>query len=132
VGDGGVLVAIDAAAREATLFAAIFFLIGGVDDLLIDFIYAIRRIGMIFGRSARPAPVIGEGPAPRIVVFIAAWDESQVIGQMLRTALSRFDYPDYLLYVGTYPNDLATIAEVAKVAEGDARVRLVIGPFGIM
>ena len=38
MGDGGILVAIDAAAREATLFAAIFFLIGGVDYLLVDLI----------------------------------------------------------------------------------------------
>ena len=50
MGDGGILVAIDAAAREATLFAAIFFLIGGVDDLLVDLIYALRRTGMALGR----------------------------------------------------------------------------------
>ncbi|MET0310211.1 MAG: glycosyl transferase family protein [Sphingomonas sp.] len=131
MGDVGVLFAIDAAAREATLFAAIFFLIGGLDDLLVDFIYLIRRIGMIFGRLTRSGATdveIAETASPRIAVFIAAWDESRVIGQMLRTALARFDYPDYRLYVGTYPNDPATIGEVARVAEADARVRLVIGP----
>ena len=131
MGDGGILVAIDAAAREATLFAAIFFLIGGIDDLLVDLIYAIRRIGMALRRLVRPrgaGPAIVAAPILPIAVFIAAWDESQVIGRMLRSALARFDYPDYALYVGTYPNDPATIAEVARVAETDPRVRLVIGP----
>lgn len=131
MGDGGILVAIDAAARETTLFAAIFFLIGGIDDLLVDLIYAIRRIGMALRRLVRPrgaGQTIAAAPVIPIAVFIAAWDESQVIGQMLRSALGRFDYPDYALYVGTYPNDPATIAEVARVAETDRRVRLVIGP----
>lgn len=131
MGDGGILVAIDAASREATLFAAIFFLIGGIDDLLVDLIYAIRRMGMALRRWARPRGTereIAAAPAAPIAIFVAAWDESAVIGAMLRSALGRFDYPDYTLHVGTYPNDPATIAEVMKVAETDARVRLVIGP----
>lgn len=131
MGDGGILIAIDAAAREATLFAALFFLIGGIDDLLVDLIYGIRRIGMALRgltRSAPPARGLADAPPVRIAVFIAAWDESAVIGTMLRSTLARFDYPDYALYVGTYPNDQATIDAVAKVAERDARVRLVIGP----
>lgn len=131
MGSGGILVAIDAVTREVTLFAAIFFLIGGVDDLLVDLIYAVRRISVALRRLAAPrreGREIAAAPPIPIALFVAAWDESQVIGQMLRSALSRFDYPDYALYVGTYPNDPATIAEVAKVAEADSRVRLVIGP----
>ncbi|MBC9034405.1 glycosyl transferase family protein [Sphingomonas sp. JC676] len=130
MGDGGILVAIDAAAREATLFAAIFFLLGGIDDLLVDLIYAVRRIGVALRRLVLPRSEeqeIAAAPPIPIAIFVAAWDEAQVIGQMLRSALGRFDYPDYALYVGTYPNDPATIAEVARVAELDERVRLVIG-----
>lgn len=120
------IAAIDALAREATLFAAIWFLVGGLDDLAIDLIYAARRMRLRF--SPPPAPLAAEPPPGRIAVFVAAWDESMVIGAMLRAALSRFDHPDYRLYVGTYPNDPATIAEVAGVAREDDRVRLVIGP----
>lgn len=118
------IAAIDAAARETTLFAAIWFLIGGIDDFLIDLIYAARLIGARFPAppQAQVSPVAG-----RMAVFIAAWDEAPVIGVMLRTALARFDHPDYRLYVGTYPNDPATIAAVADIAATDARVRLVIG-----
>lgn len=131
MGDGGVLVAIDAATREATLFAAIFFLIGGIDDLLVDMIYAIRGTGLALRALVRPAPCAAGNdavPPVPIAVFIPAWDEAPVIGPMLRSTLARFDYPDYALYVGTYPNDPATIAEVAKLAQEDMRVRLVIGP----
>jgi bacteriophage N4 adsorption protein B len=121
----GLIIAIDAVAREATLFATLWFAVGGLDDLLVDLIYGVRRL---FGRrSALPAL---EGPVPpgRIVIFVPAWDESAVIGAMLRAALGRFDHPDYRIYVGAYPNDPPTIAAVAQVALEDARVRLVIGP----
>lgn len=120
------ITAIDAIAREATLFAAIWFLVGGVDDLLVDLIYIARWINLRPGLPIRPLSAQVDAPG-RIVVFVAAWDESCVIGQMLRAALARFEQSDYRIYVGTYPNDPATIAAVAAVAEQDARVRLVIG-----
>jgi len=127
VGYTTLIAAIDAAAREATLFAAIWFLVGGLDDLAVDFIYAVRRLKMRL-RPLAGTPSPEDVPPPgRIAVFIPAWDESAVIADMLRTALARFDHGDYLLYVGTYPNDRATIDAVAGVALQDTRVRLVIG-----
>lgn len=117
--------ALDAAAREMTLFAALWFVVGGLDDLLVDLIYLVQRLRG--GRVRLPA-LAGPVPPGRIVVFVPAWDESAVIGAMLRAALGRFDHPDYRIYVGAYPNDPATIAAVAQVALEDARVRLVIGP----
>jgi len=117
---------IDVMAREATLFAAIWFLAGGVDDLLVDLVYMGQRVrGWL--RGAAPEALPETVPDGRIAVFVAAWDESAVIGNMLRTALDRFDHPDYCIYVGAYPNDPATIGLVAEIAASDARVRLVIG-----
>jgi adsorption protein B len=122
VQDGGILiVAIDALAREATLFAAIWFLAGGIDDLAVDLVYFVHRLRR---RAAAPPPLPARG---RIAIFIPAWDESQVIGAMLRTALERFGRGEYRIYVGAYPNDRATIDAVAAVAAGNRRVRLVIG-----
>lgn len=125
MGAGQVLVAAaDLVAREATLFAAIWFLIGGIDDLAVDLIYLAGRV---FGVS-KPCTTVASNDAsstPGFAIFVAAWDESAVIGQMLRTALARLDYPDFRIYVGTYPNDPATIAAVQAVA--DSRIRLVIG-----
>ncbi len=65
-------------------------------------------------------------PAP-FAIFVAAWDEAAVIGGMLTAAVRRFDYPDYRIYVGTYPNDPATIAAARAVAALDPRVRVIVG-----
>jgi adsorption protein B len=132
LGAGGIVIAaVDAVARESMLFAAIGFLIGGLDDLAIDGVFLavwarrrLRRVdagdGMIADYPVKAAP-------RRFAVFVPAWDEAPVIAAMLRTTLARYGDADYRLYVGTYPNDRATIDAVAAVAELDARVRLVIG-----
>lgn len=117
---------VDSVAREAMLFAAVGLLIGGLDDIAVDAVYWTRRL---FGRDRGVA--IADLPAParpgRIAVFVPAWDEAAVIGDMLVTALARFRHPDYRIYVGLYPNDPATIDAVARVAGRDARVRGVVG-----
>lgn len=128
---GSVVAAVGWIAQEVALFAAIGFALGGIDDLAVDLAFAWLKLKRLV-RGKEPdasldAIVTADLPGP-IVIFIAAWDESAVIGAMLRNALTRYDYPDYRIYVGTYPNDGATIDAVACVAEGDARVRLVIGP----
>ncbi|RTL17892.1 MAG: hypothetical protein EKK50_08550, partial [Sphingomonadaceae bacterium] len=61
-------------------------------------------------------------------MFVAAWDEQAVIGQMLATAVARIDHPDYRLYVGVYPNDPGTIAAARAVAATDPRIRVIVGP----
>ena len=72
-----------------------------------------------------PACRCRNGPAGS-PIFVPAWDEAAVIGAMLAHARAAFGAADYLLYVGCYPNDPATIAAVRAAAGG--RVRLVIGP----
>ena len=132
VGAANLIAVLDALMREATLFAAIWFLIGGLDDLLVDIVYGVRMARAwanewFYGPAERET-LPEETPPGRIAVFVPAWDESAVIGRMLRSALTRFDHPDYRVYVGAYPNDPATIGAVAEVAEEDDRIRLVIGP----
>ncbi len=115
-----------AVAREVLLFAAFGFLVGGIDDLLVDFLYICGRLA---GRGRRLALDDLKPPdrPGRIAVFVPAWDEVSVIGRMLDAALRSVDHPDYRIYVGCYPNDPATIDAVASVAERDDRVRLVVG-----
>lgn len=124
------LAMIDGATHEAVLFAAIGFLLGGIDDLAIDSLYLFLWARNQFRARHKVAAI--ESPPPalpemRIAVFVAAWDESAVIGTMIRATLTRYEYPNYRLYVGTYPNDPATIAQVRACAEADPRVRLVTG-----
>jgi adsorption protein B len=111
--------------REAALFAAAGFLILGASDLCVDFIWLARAAKRRLSGEIREAPPAPERPG-RLAVFIPAWDEAGVIGAMLGHALTAFGAANYRLYVGCYPNDPATIAEVRRVATD--RVRLVVGP----
>ncbi|GAA0659272.1 adsorption protein B [Sphingomonas insulae] len=115
-----------AAARETMLFAAAGLLIGGIDDLIVDLCFIVHRLS---GRAARlSVDTLPQTATPAsFAVFVAAWDEEAVIGEMLATAVRRFDYPDYLLYVGVYPNDPGTIAAAQAVAATDRRVRVIVG-----
>ncbi len=132
VGAGGMgmtaVVWLDEVVREAMLFAAVGFLIGGIDDLAVDALYLARALRDRWRRT--PRPTLADFPIEyctgRIAVFVPAWDEAAVIGSMLRATLARFEHPDWRLYVGAYPNDRATIDAIADVAAGDVRVRLVL------
>ncbi|UUL82621.1 glycosyl transferase family protein [Sphingomonas qomolangmaensis] len=118
---------LDAVTHEVMLFAAIGFAIGGLDDLLVDMLYGIRLVALRLRRDTPLRLAMLRPPPTRIAVFVAAWDESEVIGGMVRTALARFGHGDYRIYIGTYPNDRATIDAVTAAARGDPRVRLVVG-----
>lgn len=116
---------VEAAARELALFAAAGFLIGGIDELLIDLTWAARAVRRLFVfRKRKRATVASLSPAQpgRFAVFIPAWDESAVIGAMLRHLLASFG--DCAVYVAVYPNDPATRAAVAEY--DDPRLRIAI------
>ncbi len=119
-------------AREFAMFAAVGFLLGGIDDLVVDLIWMGRSIWRRFAIFTRyPRANAATLPPPlipgRLAVFVAAWQESAVIGGMISTALANFHHPDWRLYVGCYPNDPATIAVVEQAARTDPHVRLVVG-----
>ena len=118
---------VDVLTREAMLFAAAGFLIGGLDDLLVDLFYLHHRIVRGAGRRLHPTQLTQPVRPGRIAVFVPAWDEADVIGAMLASALAGIDHADYAIYVGVYPNDAATIAAVSRIAADDRRVRIVVG-----
>nr|WP_174279425.1 glycosyl transferase family protein [Sphingomonas bacterium] len=118
------LAGLEVAARELMLFAAVGLLVGGVDDLLLDLLFLIRRLlglrGVRLTDAALPAT-----PRCRVAIFVPTWRERHVIEPMLRTLLARV-VGDYRVFVAVYQNDPDTAAAVRAVA--DARVRLVINP----
>ncbi|RYY16020.1 MAG: hypothetical protein EON55_05205 [Alphaproteobacteria bacterium] len=118
---------IDLIAREVALFAAVGLLIGGIDDLLVDAIFLVRRAWRRGPARLRLATLPPATQPGRIVVFVPAWDEAAVIGHMLTAALRRYRHADFAIHVGLYPNDPASIAAVEEVARGDPRVRPVVG-----
>ena len=127
----GAVWALALATHELALFAAVGFAIGGLDDLIVDLIWIGRTLWRrvtVYRRYPRAtAADLGQGAYGRVAVFVPAWQEAGVIGQMAATALSRWAGEDMRLYIGCYPNDPATISEVQAVAAHDARLRVVVG-----
>ncbi len=106
------------ASQELMLFASVGILLIGLDDLLFDALWLTTR------RRLR----VSEAPSidGRFAVFVPAWDEAQVLPAMLRRTLAAWDGEDIRLYVGCYPNDIATLLAVSPLAKSDRRVRIVI------
>ena len=121
----------DTVAREALLFAAIGFLIGGLDDLVIDLSWMARHVARnatIYRRHRRVTLQDFPVPTRRFAIFVPAWDEGAIAARMLRTMLARLDCPKLVVFAGCYPNDSATVDAVADVAQDDRRVVLVLNP----
>ncbi|MEN9932440.1 MAG: hypothetical protein RIS17_1013 [Pseudomonadota bacterium] len=105
---------------ESLLLVAVLVALNGIDDLAIDIAWLLMP-----RHRRRWQPLPANPPARRFAIIIPAWDEAAVIGTMLRRTLGVIDWPDYAIFVGTYPNDPATQAEVAAI--DDPRLHLVVG-----
>jgi len=125
------LAALELARNELLLFAGVGLLIGGLDDLAVDFLYAARRTWRnmtIYRRVARmtardlPPP----GAAGPMAIFVPAWDEAAVIGPMLRRCLTLWAREDMQIFLGVYPNDRPTIDAALAAVTGRERERLTI------
>ena len=107
------------ASHELMLFASVGILLIGLDDVLFDALWLGPRRRRL--RVPEGAPIDG-----RFAIFVPAWDEAQVLPAMLRRTLAAWDGEDVRLYVGCYPNDVATLLAVSPLAASDRRVRLAI------
>jgi bacteriophage N4 adsorption protein B len=91
-------------AQELLLFAGCFYLLLGIDDLLVDLTWLIR--GRAKDLDFIP-DLVGQ-PSGKVAVFVAAWNEGDVIGAMISNARRHWGDGNYRIFVGCYPNDLAT------------------------
>ncbi|WP_336963942.1 glycosyl transferase family protein [Sphingobium aquiterrae] len=109
------------AQHEIMLFAACGLVLGGLDDALIDILFFWRwlwRRLFIYSRyqpmtTATLPDAVDRAP---LAIFVPAWDEAAVIGQMLRDLTGKWGAARYRVFVGAYPNDPATIGIVAAAA----------------
>jgi bacteriophage N4 adsorption protein B len=120
----------DMVVNEIMLFAAAGFLIGAIDEALIDIIWLVRQVWrkVFVFRRFTPAHIetleVPEVPG-RLAVFVPAWDEAAVVGDMLAHTTKCFQGANVVIFVGCYPNDPATIDAVKTVSH--ASIRTVIG-----
>ncbi len=122
--------------RELALFAAVGFLVGGIDDLAVDLIWLFRRCRDFLKRRDIGPLQLSALPPPRepgrLAIFVPAWDEAEVIASMLTLAVRHLKEQDYRRFVGAYPNDPETVAAIETVAAHTAHIRLVLCQRGIM
>ena len=96
--------------RELMWLCAAGIAISSLDDLAVDVVW-LARVAFRRPPALPPEP---ERPG-RFAILIPAWDESAVIGAMLARLTSTLAHPDYRVFVGTYPNDPATLAAIRLV-----------------
>jgi adsorption protein B len=123
---------LEAVQRELFLFSAVWILISAIDDLCIDIIWIVRHIyhRLTLYRYALPRRVeqLVEPPDhERLAVFVPAWGEAEVIGDMLQNCTRQWAARAgrYRIFVGCYPNDPQTVAAITKAAQTNADIRLV-------
>jgi adsorption protein B len=103
---------------------AIWILLSGLDDLLLDLVSFASWL-------RRSAPAI---PPPRAVrekptaVFVPLWREHGVIGKMIEHNIGALQYRNYTVFAGAYPNDGPTIAAVRQVQARFPQVHLALCP----
>ncbi|MGB7373790.1 glycosyl transferase family protein [Pontixanthobacter sp.] len=115
--------------HELLLFAGVFFLIGSLDELIVDLAWFWLKLT---GR-AKTARFTAAGSGARLslqdshaIVFIPTWQEAAVIGATIRHALTVWPQKNIRFYIGCYRNDPETMAAVIHAARGDTRLRMVV------
>lgn len=113
----------------AITLALLMFLLG-LDDLFIDIVYWSRRLIRRLRIYSQFAPAdekrlytVAEKP---LAIMVPAWNEVGVVGEMARLAASTLDYENYQIFVGTYPNDPDTQADVDEVCLNFPNVHKVV------
>jgi len=105
--------------------------ISSLDDCVVDlgyWIWRLRHPGRWQRSEAMPefADDLYQDEQQPIALMIPAWQEAAVIARMADYAARNFDYDNYHIFIGTYPNDPATQAEVDKVVQRYPNVHKVV------
>jgi adsorption protein B len=107
--------------RGLFIVLLVAFSLGGLNDLFVDVYYWLRLLFRRLFKRALIKPLtlerVSSVPEKPIAVMLPAWHEAGVIASMLLNTINTLNYRNYFIFVGTYPNDPETQAEVDKVRE---------------
>lgn len=91
------------------MLLSVLFLIGSIDDLLLDVVHAIFKL--------KPKTISMKEwlewknkPEEPLAVMIPAWQEYDVLEAMVHTNLKRIQYDNFHWFIGVYPNDEKTLS----------------------
>lgn len=109
---------------------AVLMSVSGIDDLFIDLVYWVRsgwRKLTVYNQHSRlEYQALYEREEQALAIMVPAWQETGVIGKMAELAATRFDYENYQIFVGTYPNDPDTQRDVDEVCARFPNVHKVV------
>jgi bacteriophage N4 adsorption protein B len=111
----------------------LLLLLSALDDLFVDVAYAVRRVWrryFIYRRHTRlNARTISTLQLVNTAIMIPAWQEANVIGQMLKSTTTLWPDPEIHFFIGVYKNDPETVAIVQHWAQRDRRIRMCFVPY---
>jgi adsorption protein B len=112
---------------------AIIIVLSALDDLVIDVGYWVIRVSRYFSKRRRPHnPLTPEQllmqSEQHLAIMVPAWMEHDVIAAMIENMVTVLDYKNYVIFVGTYVNDAATIKEVERMRRRYKQLRRVEVP----
>ncbi|MBV9670835.1 MAG: glycosyl transferase family protein [Acidobacteriales bacterium] len=105
---------------------SLMLLISGADDLVPLLICCSARLRKT---AVEPTPS-SERPAAerRIAIFVPCWQESEVIGNMIRHNVAAIRYRNFDFFIGVYPNDEATRRAAGQLAYEFLNVHVALAP----
>lgn len=112
---------------SAFCLLALTLLLSGMDDLIPLGILLAHHLRTRLGRK-RSATKQVNPPERQIAIFVPCWQESAVIGNMVRHNLTAIRYRNFHIFLGVYPNDEATLGVAKQLAESFANVQCAICP----
>lgn len=98
----------------------ILYLLTGLDDFIWDIASLLRRKRKKYKENLLKLSALDDHPPKLLAVVVAAWQEAEVLGEVIGNFLDSTQYPRsmYHVFLGVYPNDLATL-EVARRLEAE-------------
>jgi adsorption protein B len=116
--------------KSIAITLAVVILISGLDDLIIDVVYWVRRAwraATVYRAHDRlDYRALYEPSEKPLAIMVPAWNETGVIGKMAELAATTLDYENYHIFVGTYPNDPDTQSDVDQVCARFRNVHKVV------
>jgi len=104
--------------RVIMIVLILIFLVSGLDDLFVDIVYYSRAAYRSLFKRKFVEPVkwdqLEAVPEKPVAIMVPAWQESSVIADMILNFRKSVKYDNWVLFVGTYPNDPDTFREAER------------------
>lgn len=104
--------------RVVMICLIIVFLVSGLDDFLVDIVYYVRGAYRHLFKRKKIRPITWDQlesvPEKPVAIMVPAWKEADVIADMILNFRKTVKYENWVLFVGTYPNDPDTFREAER------------------